>query len=88
MEKFIQMLGSNQVANPNLHVKEIADSNSLSEALGIPEQRARELQKTAFVLAMSGNTVSAVISQVSRLCEHPNELALVGATVGKLCSQK
>lgn len=64
-------------ANENLVVKVVADSDNLSDSLGIPEKRAKELKKLAMTSLQDNHRLSDAISNASKECTHANELFYV-----------
>lgn len=61
---------------------------SLIESLGIPEERADFLTKRIMHAFIDEDRYSAMIARVSVHCKHPNELAFVGMTIGKIAALK
>ena len=66
----------------NLNVKEVSKSNSLTDALGISEDRCRELIKIVMRAEVDTNSVSEAAEVISRSCNHPNELFFVSFVLG------
>lgn len=62
------------VANENLTIKVVADTNSLNESLGITDKRAGELKKLAFTSLHNNHRLSDSAAEGSKSCKHPNEL--------------
>jgi hypothetical protein len=62
--------------------------SSLIESLGIPEERADFLTKRIMHAFIDEDRYSAMIARVSTHCKHPNELAFVGMTIGKIAALK
>lgn len=66
-------------------VREInPNSSSLTEALGISDDRGQELVKKIVHTMLDHPKITNVIAHCSRFCNHPNELAFMAFIVGKM----
>jgi hypothetical protein len=66
----------------NLNVIEVSKSNSVTESLGITEERRTELIKTIMRAEIDGDCVTSVAEIISKECKHPNELFFIAFTYG------
>ncbi len=66
----------------NLEVKTVCKSNNLIESLGISESRSEELQRALMHAAVDHKGADELASEVSKICNHPNELFFVGVVIG------
>ena len=68
----------------NLEIKVIQDnSDSFTEAIGISEQRCKELEKAFEHAHVDWEYNSEVAQEVSKICRHPTELLYLGVMIGK-----
>lgn len=68
-----------------LLVKEInPGSSSLTEALGISDDRGQELVKKVVHAMLDHPKITNVIAHCSRFCNHANELAFMVFVIGRM----
>lgn len=66
----------------SLHVIEVEDkSDSLSEALGISQERRNYLVEKAYRIFPVHDSIVAVMQEISKECKHANELFFVAAAI-------
>jgi len=71
------------VSNKNsLHIIEVEkDCDSLTESLGITEEKANELYKECKMLFLNYNNIVEIASIMSKKCVHANELYFCCVTI-------
>jgi hypothetical protein len=72
----------------NLRVIELETSNSLNTSLGIIDSRVDELIKMLQHAEIDYNTISSVGAEVSKGCNHANELWYIAVMFGMKMGQE
>jgi hypothetical protein len=67
----------------NLNVIQISESSSINEALGINEDRKKQLIKALMMAECDSETITGIGEIVSKECKHPNELFMVALMLGQ-----
>jgi len=66
----------------NLNVIELSKSNSVTESLGINDERRNELIKAIMRAEIDADSVTGVAEIISKECKHPNELFFIAFSYG------
>ena len=69
--------------NNNLNVIKISESSSITEALGIDEQRRTQLIRAIMLAEFDTNTVTGAAELMSKECRHANELFFIALMFGQ-----
>lgn len=68
-------------------VTELADCNSIPEALGITDNRVEYLKNAIVAMANSNDRITQSFEKLWEVCDHPNEYAwclfIYGANIGR-----
>ena len=64
------------------------DEGSVTACLGISEERAEFFSKQIMHAFIDEDRYTAMVVKLSKFCTHPNELAFVAMSIGKLASKK
>jgi hypothetical protein len=72
----------------NCTVTEFESTGSLIECLGMNEERADFLTKEMMHCFIDEDRYTAMVARMSKLCNHPNELAFVAMSIGKLAAKQ
>jgi hypothetical protein len=66
-----------------LKIKTINQSHLITEALGISEERAKELSKAVLHARIDNQTITDIGEAVSEICNHANELFYACIIIGE-----
>lgn len=67
----------------NLNVIQVSESNSVTEALGINDERKHQLIRAIMIAEFDTNTVTGAAELMSKICTHPNELFFMAFAFGQ-----
>ena len=67
----------------NLNVIQVSESNSVSAALGISDERKHQLIRAIMIAEFDTNTVTGAAEAMSKICTHPNELFFMAFAFGQ-----